>query len=88
MINKDTKSDMNTVLWILLLILLDQGIKLIVKGYYGVHIKVIDNLIYFKPFLNDKYSWMNSMLNLGIGRIFHVILVLITLTLAYYGFKY
>ncbi|SUY46793.1 signal peptidase [Clostridium putrefaciens] len=88
MINKDTKGNVNTVLWVLILILLDQGIKLIVKGYYGVYIKIIDDLIYFKPFLNDKYSWMNSMLNLGIGRNLHVVLVLITLTLAYYGFKY
>ncbi|WP_032121438.1 signal peptidase II [Clostridium amazonitimonense] len=85
---RDNTRDIRVSLAILLLIILDQGIKLVVRSYYGVSIPIIEDIIYFKPFLNDKYSWMNSMFNFGLGKVFHVVLALVILILAHYWFTY
>lgn len=80
----------NETVWlsILILIAIDQIIKIIVKNYYGVKVPIIKNLIYFKPTLNEDYSWINAIFNFGWSRLFHIAYVLIALFIFYYAFKY
>lgn len=73
---------------ILFLVILEQGIKIIVKAYYGVKVPIIENILYFAPVLNDNYSYINSLFSLGWGRIFHILLVIFVLFFSYYAFKY
>ncbi|WMM25492.1 signal peptidase II [Tissierella sp. MB52-C2] len=73
---------------ILALIILEQGIKIIVKAYYGIKTPIIKDILYFAPVLNDNYSYINSLFNLGWGRIFHILLVVFVLFFSYYAFKY
>lgn len=73
---------------IFILIALDQIIKIIVKNYYGVNVPIIKSLIYFKPTLNEDYSWINSIFNFGWSKLFHIVYILIGLFIFYYAFKY
>ncbi len=73
---------------ILLLIIIEQGIKIIVKNYYGVRIPIIENILYFMPVLNDNYSYINSLFKLGWSKTFHIIMVILVLFFSYYVFKY
>lgn len=64
---------------ILLLIAIEQGIKIIAKDYYGVKAPILENTLYFTPTLNDSYSYINLLFNLGWGRTFHIIMVILFL---------
>jgi len=75
-------------LLIVLLIVLDQLTKLIVSNYYGVRIPIIGNMVYFMPTLNKNYSWINSLFQLGLGRMFHVVSVVVILIFVYTALKY
>ncbi|MBL7935177.1 MAG: signal peptidase II [Bacteroidia bacterium] len=72
----------NIIMWILILIIIDQAIKILIHNFYGeINFDIISSLIEFKPTFNAKYSWVNSLLDkhLGIntGLVPHVILYLI-----------
>lgn len=59
---------------VLLLILADQIIKVIISSnFMEKEFFFIDNIIGFKPCINDKYSWINSWLNLKIGYLPHIV---------------
>lgn len=77
-----------TQIMILVLVILEQAIKIIVKNYYGVKIPIIENIVYFMPILNDNYSYINSLFNLGWSKAFHIVLVVVVLFFSYYAFKY
>lgn len=77
----------NLVLTILLIIL-DQMIKLIVRNYHGMRIPIIDNILYFMPTLNKDYSWINSLFQLGLGKVFHIVSVIVFLIFVYTTLKY
>lgn len=69
------------IIWILLLILIDQLVKLIIYNVLSdVHFELIPNLIEFKPTYNAKHSWVNSLLNknfgINVGLYFHRLLYL------------
>ncbi|MCQ4924523.1 signal peptidase II [Tissierella carlieri] len=81
-------SNRTTQIMIIALIILEQVIKIIVKGYYGVKIPIIENILYFAPVLNDNYSYINSLFNLGWNRYFHITIVVFVLIFSYYAFKY
>lgn len=72
------KANMNRVKLICILgfmVLLDQCIKLFI--YYrhmDKSLNILFDFVLFEPMINSKYSWINSMLDLGIGKIIHVIL--------------
>lgn len=67
----------------LVLVCIDQIIKLIIHfNYLDKRFNLLFSLISFEPYLNIKYSWINSMGNFGWNRIFHIILVLVLLLLA------
>ena len=51
------------ILWILfiLLFLLDQGIKIIIKlFYFNTHKTIITDMLYFNPIINTDGSWLNA----------------------------
>lgn len=77
-----------TQIIIFMLIVLEQGIKLIVKNYYNVKVPIIENILYFMPVLNEDYSWFNSMFQFGWSRFFHIALVLFVILFGYSFFKY
>ena len=59
-----------------LLILIEQGIKLIINGsYLQNNDAIIENLLYFKPMFNRDYSWINSLFQLGVAKWPHIIMV-------------
>jgi signal peptidase II len=78
-------------IWIslLLLIAVEQGIKLVINSrFLDKHFPILEPWLYFKPMFNRDYSWLNSMLQLGIGRWVHILVVagIIILAFLFYGF--
>lgn len=72
-----------------LLICLDQSIKLYINYYHRNNsFSIIGEIIQFKPVLNDAYSWINSMLNLGVNRAVHIIFVILMIGIIYITFKF
>lgn len=72
-----------------LLILIDQGIKLYIKHFlFDKNFNIVSDLVQFRPKLNDKYSWINSMLKLGISKTVHIISAIITILLIYIIYKF
>jgi len=69
------------ILWIIILIIVDQTIKIIVNTYFGDYqFEIIPSLFEFKPTFNEEHSWVNTLLNKNFGFNFgllpHVILFL------------
>ena len=73
---------------IFLLVILDQTINVIIKNYDGVKIPLVNNILYFMPTLNTNYSWINSLFEFGLSKVFHIVLAIVILLFSYYGFKY
>ncbi len=70
------------ITWILILVIIDQMIKIIIYNFYGeINFEIIPSLIEFKPTFNVKHSWINSLLNkyfgINVGFLPHVILYLL-----------
>lgn len=68
----------NKKIWfvIFLLIAFEQFIKLIINNnYLDKRFAILPPLIYFEPMFNRRYSWFNSMLQLGKGKWIHIITV-------------
>lgn len=77
--------------WIfaVVLIIIEQGIKLVIKGsYLEANLPILTPWLYFKPMFNRDYSWVNSMLQLGIGKWFHIVIVAGMLVLIYLFYKF
>ena len=81
------------IFWILLLIGIDQIIKIIINSFFlDVRFDIIPSLFEFKPFFNDKHSYVNDLLyknfNIDMGLWFHVILFLFIgiIILTFYGY--
>jgi signal peptidase II len=73
-------------LWfaVFLLVMIEQGIKVIINSkYLAYNVAILEPWFYFKPMFNRDYSWFNSMLQLGIGRWFHSLLVLVFLVVIF-----
>ncbi len=72
-----------------LLIFLDQVIKIIINQFfYTKSFNIIGDYIQFQPYLNIKYSWINSLFNLGISRILHTLIVILMIVLISVLFKF
>src|SRR5690554_4447980 len=78
---KATMKTQEIILWTLLLIIIDQVIKIIINSYFLESHFDIPSLIELKPTFNDKHSYFNSLLNrysnLNIGLEIHLSLFLI-----------
>ncbi|MDR1644647.1 MAG: signal peptidase II [Tannerellaceae bacterium] len=56
------------LLWVMLLIITDQIIKLIINQYFPEsHFSIIPALFEFKPVFNDKHTYLNSLMNRHFG---------------------
>lgn len=69
--------------WIVFLVLLDQGIKLIIYHYYvDTHFEIIPSLLEFTVVFNDKHSYLNSLLNkyfsLNLGLAIHLVIFILS----------
>ena len=72
----------NIITWILILITIDQTIKILVQNFYGdLHFEIIPSLFEFKPTFNVKHSWVNTLLNknfgVNVGLFPHVVLYIL-----------
>lgn len=73
---------------IAIMVVVEQGIKLVVRNYQGVSHPIISNFVYFNPTHNTYYSWFNSMLGLQNTRMFHIVLTIILMVLAITIFRF
>lgn len=76
-------------LYILLLVVIDQIIKLIINAYYlDMRFSIIKPFLEFQPTFNYDYTYINNVFKLGIGIVPHVIMfvVLFTILILLYGF--
>ena len=78
-------------IWILtfFLISIEQGIKLIINyKYLDINFPILEPLLYFEPKFNRDYSWFNSMLNLGVGKGIHILIVFMLISLTFLVYKF
>lgn len=78
-------------IWIftLILIVIEQGIKVVINiNYLEANIPILAPWVYFKPMFNRDYSWLNSMLQLGVGKWVHIMIVsaIILMVFLFYNF--
>ena len=72
-----------------ILVLVEQIIKLIINhNFLDLDVAIIPGLVYFSPLFNRDYSWINNLFDLGIGKIFHIIMVVLILVLLYLFYNY
>lgn len=69
-------------LWTLVLIMIDQTIKIIINVHFlESHFDIIPSILEFKPVFNQKHSYVNVLLsnnfNINIGLLPHLILFLL-----------
>lgn len=68
----------NLFLWVVLLVAIEQFIKLIIRAYYmEVGFEIIPPLFYFLPKVNTNYSYINDLLGLGISKTTHIVTAII-----------
>lgn len=85
----------NIILLIVLLVLIDQGSKLVVyNSLMDTNFEIIPKILDFKPVFNSKYSFVNDSIHkrtgMDAGLIFHVVLfglIWLILFLSYRFFK-
>ena len=81
------------ILWTLILIVIDQSVKIIINAYFvGCKFDIIPSLVEFNPTFNVRHSYVNTLLNdnfgLNVGLLPHVILYLFIGILIYAYFSY
>ncbi len=83
------KKNLRIISGVLLLVLLDQMIKIVIANkFMEEEFYFINNILGFKAVINIKYSWINSVMNLRIGYLPHVILnsAIVLLSIAIFAF--
>lgn len=66
--NKFINGFKNILLIFFLLLLIDQGIKLIIKNYFfNDYFEIIKGFLSFDPIINTKGSWLNARFNFEVG---------------------
>lgn len=61
-------SNKNVILIFFLLLIIDQGIKLIIKNYFfNDYFEIIKGFLAFDPIINTKGSWLNARFNFKVG---------------------
>lgn len=76
-------------IWISILIAIEQIIKVIINSkYLETEATIIPNMVYFSPLFNRDYSWINNLFELGIGKLFHIIMVIVILIVIYLFYNY
>lgn len=71
-------SNKKTWIGIFILIAIEQLIKIIINNSYLYKTyPILPPYLYFQPMFNRDYSWVNSMLQLGISKWLHIVMVAI-----------
>lgn len=72
-----------------LLMVIDQGIKLIIKQFFfNDFYEIIKGFLYFDPIINTKGSWLNARFNFGVGFIPLIVINAIALFLFLELYRY
>lgn len=74
------------ILWILILIIIDQVVKIIINAFFlDYNFEIIPSILEFKPVFNQKYSYLNVLLNeklnINFGLFPHLILFLFAISI-------
>lgn len=78
-----------TCLAVLLLVSIEQVIKIVINNnFLDKKSPILPPLLYFEPMFNRDYSWLNSMLQLGISKWIHISVVAIMSILIYLFYNY
>jgi signal peptidase II len=78
-----------TCLSVLLLVSIEQVIKIVINNnFLDKESSILPPLLYFEPMFNRDYSWLNSMLQLGISKWIHISVVALMSILIYLFYKY
>lgn len=73
---------------IIILITIEQAIKVVINNnFLESNVPIIGSCIFFNPMFNRDYSWLNSMLQLGIGKWVHILAVAVILVLAFLFYR-
>lgn len=83
----------NIILLVLLLVIIDQAIKLIIyHSFMDNQYEIIPNVLDFKPFFNSKYSYVNDSIykrtGMDAGLIFHIILFALTWLILFVPYRF
>ena len=87
-INMKTQNK-KTYIAVLILVTIDQVIKVVINNkFFDKRSPILPPLLYFEPMFNRDYSWVNSMLQLGVGKYIHISLIAIMSILIYLFYQY
>jgi Lipoprotein signal peptidase len=79
-----------TWLFVVLLILLDQGIKLYISGNFtvGQSIPLLPPVLYFFPIFNTNYTWVSSMMDISLSKWIYIAIVAFLLVIILLFYRY
>lgn len=78
-----------TWIGIFFLIAIEQLIKIEINNkFLDKRFDILPPFLYFEPVFNRRYSWFNSMLQLGNGKWIHIIIASIMIILVYLFYRY
>lgn len=77
------KINLKEFYFLLILIVIDQAIKIIIHKYFFIKdkIKIVDGILYFKPVINTKLSYISSKFNIETNRITALIITILIIYL-------
>ena len=65
-----------------LLVAVEQIIKIVINSsFLDNNDVIIENFLYFKPMFNRDYSWINSLFQLGVAKLPHILMVTFIMTM-------
>lgn len=71
------------------LIIIDQLIKNIIRNnYMHLEFNILEKILAFKPHVNTNYSWINSIFDLKMGLVTHLIIIFTLLLLTYFVYDF
>lgn len=72
------KRNLKTIFTVLILTLIDQAIKVYISSnLMNKEFYILGNMLTFKTCINTKYSYFNSLFNIGIGVLPHIVLIIV-----------
>jgi hypothetical protein len=81
---------MTIILWTIVLVVVEQVIKLIISTYYqDINFEIIPSLFEFKPTFNDKsFYWASVLFHINVGRWARLVIGSIILVILYLFYRY
>lgn len=74
---------------VLILITIEQVIKIeIYNNFLNRKFPILPGFLYFEPMFNRKYSWLNSMFQLGVSKWIHIVFGVSMIILIYLFYRY